>query len=143
MSVKFELIQKDNINSIIPLLKLLNENISENILKSRLDSMLQEGYQCVGIYLHEKLIGICGLWILTKYYVGKHIEPDNVMILPEYQNQGIGKKLFQWIDNFAKQNGCVASELNCYVGNKKAHKFWEDEGYEVIALHFQKKYIKS
>ncbi|EQD69526.1 GCN5-related N-acetyltransferase, partial [mine drainage metagenome] len=39
-----------------------------------------QGYQCAGLYDDGRLIGICGLWILTKYYVGKHIEPDNVVI---------------------------------------------------------------
>ncbi|WP_223897593.1 hypothetical protein [Sulfurovum sp. TSL1] len=29
---------------------------------------------------------------------------------------------------------------NCYINNKEAHRFWEKEGYEVIALHFQKKF---
>ena len=137
--MKFKLIKSKNIYNIIPLLQLLNENISEEVLKERLDKMIQQNYLCVGIFDEEKLVGICGLWILTKYYVGKHIELDNVMILPEYQSQNIGHKLMKWVDAFAKEKGCVANELNCYVANKEAHKFWEQEGYEIIALHFQKK----
>jgi len=142
MSLKIEisLIEAKNIYSIIPLLQVLNDKISEEVLKARLDEMLKQGYLCVGLFDNNKLIGICGLWILTKYYVGKHMEPDNIVILPEYQNKNIGTKLMVWIDNYAKEQGCVASELNCYVGNKDAHRLWEKEGYEVIALHFQKRY---
>ena len=102
--------------------------------------MLKEGYQCVGAYENDNLIGICGVWILTKYYVGKHIEPDNMIIDPKYQNKSIGSKLIKWIDEFAKKNNCVASELNCYIENEKAHRFYKKENYEVIALHFQKKF---
>jgi len=138
--ITISLVPKQNIHSIIPLLQVLNNTISKEILIQRVDAMIQENYQCIGIYDDKKLIGICGIWILTKYYVGRHIEPDNIIILPEYQNQKIGSQLMQWIDIFAKENGCEASELNCYIGNTQAHKFWEKEGYEVIALHFQKKY---
>lgn len=138
--IEFKFIKSNAIYSIIPLLKILNNTISDDILKQRLDEMLTQGYKCIGIFDEDKLIGICGIWILTKYYVGKHIEPDNIVILPEYQNQKIGTKLIAWIYDYAKQNNCIASELNCYVGNEQAHKFWKKEGYEVIALHFQKKF---
>lgn len=138
--ITFRFIKNENIHSIIPLLQVLNEKISEEILKSRLNEMIKQNYQCIGIFDKKQLIGICGIWILTKYYVGKHIEPDNVIILSEYQNQNIGKKLMNWIYDYAKKNDCVASELNCYVNNDKAHKFWEKEGYKVIGLHYQKKF---
>ena len=137
--ITFKLIEQNQIYSIIPLLQILDDKISEEVLKQRLDEMIEQNYQCVGIFDDEKLIGICGIWIVTKYYVGKHIEPDNVIILPSYQNQNIGKKLMLWLYAFAKENDCIASELNCYVKNKDALKFWENEGYEVIGFHFQKK----
>jgi len=70
--IDFKFIDKNNIYSIIPLLQILDNSIFDE----------------------DKLIGISGFWLLTKYY----------------------------------------------VGNKRAQKFWEKEGYEVIALHFQKKY---
>lgn len=138
--IKFRFIEENEIYSIIPLLKVLSNTIPDEVLKQRLDEMLTQGYKCIGIFDGDYLIGICGIWILTKYYVGKHIEPDNVIISPEYQNQNLGTKLMAWIYDYAKRNGCVASELNCYINNKEAHKFWEKEGYEVIALHFQKKF---
>ncbi len=138
--IHFEMIEDHDRYSIIPLLKLLNGTIPEATLKQRLDEMVTQGYKCIGIFDGETLIGVCGIWILTKYYVGRHIEPDNVIITPEYRGKNIGHELMIWIEEYAKANGCVAGELNCYVGNQRAHRFWEKEGYEVIALHFQKKY---
>lgn len=77
--------------------------------------------------------------MLTKYYVGKHIEKDSVCILPEYRGKGIGKLLTDWIFDYAKSIGCKASELNCYTANKAGQRFWEEQGYEMVAYHFQKK----
>lgn len=135
---RFTIIPKDDIHSIIPLFKILDKNLDTTLLESRLDEMIQRGYECVGIYDGEQLIGMSGLWILTKYYVGRHIEPDNVVIHPDYRNKGIGEQLMQWIYEYGRQQGCTASELNCYVSNEKGHKFWFNEGYKIIGFHFQK-----
>lgn len=134
-----KLVPKTKIYSILPLLRLLNDKISEQVLKNRLDEMINQGYECVGVYDKRKLIGISGLWILTKYYAGRHIEPDNVIIMPEYRGKGVGKLLMQWIYKYAKEKGCIASELNCYVTNEKGQKFWFNQGYKILGYHFQKK----
>ncbi len=109
-----EFVKNKNIKSIIPLLEKLNPEIPTQTLSERLDKMLLNGYKCVGIYDEEKLIGISGIWILVKYYIGKHIELDNVCLLPGYRNKGIGKLLTKWIQQYAKSIGCNAAELNCY-----------------------------
>src|SRR5919202_2478979 len=114
-----QLIPKEEIHCIIPFLQLLHPALEQETLQTRLDEMLTRDYHCVGVYDAENLIGISGLWILTKYYVGRHIEPDNVIILPDYQNKGIGNLMMNWIYEYGKTQGCVASELNCYVSNEK------------------------
>jgi GNAT superfamily N-acetyltransferase len=88
----------------------------------------------------DQLIGMSGLWLLNKYYVGKHIEPDNVMVLPEYRGNGIGEQLLEWITAYGKAQGCIASELNCYVNNSEGLKFWLNNGYKVLGFHCQKKF---
>ncbi|MHB8370851.1 MAG: GNAT family N-acetyltransferase [Leptospirales bacterium] len=127
----------EDLSSIIPLLQSLNDSIPETLLRERLLEMAGQGYQCAGLYDGDRLIGICGLWILTKYYVGKHIEPDNVVILEEYRSRGLGKRLLAWVYEYARSQGCIASELNCYLSNQRGNAFWEHEGYRKIAWHYQ------
>jgi GNAT superfamily N-acetyltransferase len=112
--------------------------LPETLLETRLEEMVSQGYQCAGLYFDDQLIGICGLWIMTKFYVGKHIEPDNVFILPEYRRQGFGKQLLEWVYGCGKSQGCVASELNCYVTNEVGNAFWEQEGFAKIGYHCQR-----
>ncbi len=134
-----QLIPKERLEVILPFLQKLKPDLPITVLTERLKEMVVNGYECVGVYDENKLIGISGLWFLTKYYVGKHVEPDNVYILPEYQGKAIGKLLMNWIFEYAKSKGCKASELNCYVNNKEGQKFWENLGYELIAYHYVKK----
>lgn len=138
MTTEIKLIPTDNLISIIPFIKQINPTVPETTLNSRLEEMLAQGYQCAGLYINNQLIGICGMWIMTKFYVGKHIEPDNVFIMPEYRRQGLGKRLLEWVYGYGKSQGCIASELNCYVSNETGNAFWEREGFAKIGYHYQK-----
>ena len=44
-----------------------------------------------------------------------------------------------WLEKHAKTIGCEALELNAYVTNHAAQKFWMNEGHRIIGFHFQKK----
>jgi GNAT superfamily N-acetyltransferase len=138
MNTEIKLVSPDKLSTILPLIKQLNPTVPETTLTTRLDEMTAQGYQCVGLYLDHELIGICGFWIMTKFYVGKHIEPDNVFILPEYRRLGYGKQLLEWVYRYGKSLGCIASELNCYISNEAGNAFWEREGFEKIGYHYQK-----
>ncbi len=135
---KIQLVAKDEMYSIIPLLEILSNKIEEQVLKSRLDEMVKIGYECVGVYDNDKLIGISGLWTLVKYYVGKHIEPDNVVVHPDYRGKGVGEQMMKWIYEYAKAKGCTAVELICYVTNNPGQKFWLNEEFKILGFHNQK-----
>jgi GNAT superfamily N-acetyltransferase len=138
MTTEIKLIPKDQLIAIIPLIKHLNPTLYETTLKSRLEEMITQGYQCAGLYIDQQLIGLCGMWIMTKFYVGKHIEPDNVFILPEYRRLGLAKQLLDWVYDYGKSQGCIASELNCYISNETGDAFWEQEGFAKIGYHYHK-----
>lgn len=138
-NIKIQLIDSKNMDQIIPLLSELDPDIPIELLKTRLKDMKVDGYECAGLYDQELLIGICGIWTLHKYYIGKHIEPDNVFIKPQYRNQGIGEKLNRWLEALAVKRNCRAIELNCYIKNEKGKKFWDNCEFKVIGVHYQKK----
>ncbi|MGB5555015.1 MAG: GNAT family N-acetyltransferase [Flavobacteriaceae bacterium] len=134
---KIKIIEKNQLETILPLVFELNsERISIDVLKERLKEMLaMGGYQCIGAYDDEELIGIFGVWFLTKLYAGKHIEPDNVFIKEAYRSQGVGKLMMDWMFDYAKAQGCIGAEVNCYKTNVKGNKFWEDQGFKPLANH--------
>ena len=138
-----KIIESEKMEIIIPFLQILDSNLTTEELKIRIPKMVTNNYSCVGVYENEKLIGISGFWLIQKYYTGLYIEPDNVVIDPEYRNNGIGEIISKWIDEYATNIGCVASNLNVYTTNEKAIKFWINKGYKIISFHLQKKYIKN
>ncbi|MCK5829598.1 MAG: GNAT family N-acetyltransferase [Methylococcales bacterium] len=139
MEPNFKLIDKANIEIILPLLHQLDSSIPKFALETRLSEMVENGYVCLGIYLEDELIGICGIWKLIKYYVGRHLELDNVYIKEEYRYVGFGKQLDTWLKNYAISCGYDAIELNCYIHNEQGNKYWIANGYNPIGIHYQKK----
>jgi len=139
MDFSFKIIDKTKINSIIPLVqKLTNNANSDALLKERFALMVEENYECAGVYHGDALIGICGMWFQTRHYAGKSMEVDHVYIDDAYQSKGLGKQFFKWIYTYAKSKGCTTSELNTYVQNYPSHKFYYNEGYEIFGYHFYK-----
>jgi GNAT superfamily N-acetyltransferase len=131
-------IPKENLDSIIPLLELLNPETASEVLIQRLNDVKKTDYQCVGVYDRSKLIAISGIWILNKIYAGKHIEPDNVIVHPDYRSKGLGKILMNWIHDYAIKIGCLTSELNARIVNESGVRFWKRMGYEIVGYHFIK-----
>lgn len=140
MAFSFKIIDKSDINSIVPLVqKLTNYKYSDEILKERFAEMVTQNYECAGIYDGEKLIGISGMWYCTRHYAGKSMEVDHVFIDDGYRSLGLGKQFFSWIYEYVKAKGYNSVELNTYVQNYPSHKFYYNEGFEILGYHFFKK----
>jgi len=139
--IEFKFIESENITVILPLMRLINTKTPEKLLEERIKEMASQNYKCLGVFHGEMLIGICGLWYMTRHYCGRSIEADHVIILDEYKNKGIGNQLFEWIFNYAKAENIEASELNTYVENPRSHKFYYNLGYEIKGFHFVKNLI--
>ena len=140
MSYEFRIIPNDDLEQIIPLVYQLNDGaVSERLLKLRFDEMKHQNYECAVIFDGSTIVGVTGLWFCTRHYIGKSVELDHVYILPEHRGSGLGKQFMAWINNYVKDLGSNSIELNTYVQNYPSHKFYYNEGFEILGYHFLKK----
>ena len=51
-----------------------------------------------------------------------------IVVDKEFRNKGIGKKLFEYITNLAKQNGISSVIVEVFAFNKDAIKFYQNIG---------------
>ncbi|MCG8182602.1 GNAT family N-acetyltransferase [Tenacibaculum piscium] len=139
MNINFRIIPTKEILTILPLLKKANTKTPHDILKERVLEMANyPTYECIGLFDADLLIGITGLWYSTRHYIGKSVEPDHVFIDETYRGKNLGKQFFNWIYDYTRQKGCEVMELNTYTGNRKSHKFYYNEGFEIYGFHFIK-----
>ncbi|WP_407556173.1 GNAT family N-acetyltransferase [Winogradskyella sp. 4-2091] len=140
MNYQFSIISNENLDQIIPLVYELNDfKISEAILKTRFNEMKNQNYECAVISADNELVGVTGMWFCTRHYIGKSVELDHVFIKPEHRGNGLGKQFMAWINNYVIEKGCNSVELNTYVQNNPSHKFYFNEGFEILGYHFLKK----
>lgn len=135
---EFRLLEKSELPRILPLLKFLNPTFSEELMLSRLAEMADQGYECVAVFREGQIVACSGIWIFTKVYCGRFIEPDNVCVDPSYRSHGLGARMIEWICRYGEARGCDVSELNAYTSNHAGHKFWLNQGYKILGFHFQK-----
>jgi len=140
MSIKFKIIDAKDIEKVVPLVyKLNNKKTPIGVLKQRFSEMIKQNYECACIFDDNKVIGVTGLWFCTRHYSGKSVEVDHVYIDHDYRGQGLGKQFFEWIYKYTKDIGYEAIELNTYVTNGPSHKFYYNDGFEILGYHFFKK----
>ncbi|WP_299337298.1 GNAT family N-acetyltransferase [uncultured Psychroserpens sp.] len=140
MPFQFKVLAASEIHSVIPLIqKLTNYKFSDDLLKERFTEMSSQNYECAVIYDDDQLIGVTGMWFCTRHYAGKTVEIDHVYIEDIYRSKGLGKQFLSWIYEYVKTKGCNTAELNTYVQNYPSHKFYYNEGFEILGYHFLKK----
>lgn len=94
---------------------------------------------------HGKVIGVAQLDYLQylTYQGGCRAQIEGVRVHQEYQNKGIGKKLFQFLIEKALQNDCHLVQLTTDISRPDALKFYESLGFVQthigMKLHFEKK----
>ncbi len=111
-------------------------NLQFEDYSSELDQMIPHNYGQVGVYINNECVGLTGFWIGNKLWCGKYLELDNVVISSKKRSNGIGKFLFDYMAEKAKNEGCTMLALDSYTSNFKAHKFFYNQGYAPRGFHF-------
>jgi GNAT superfamily N-acetyltransferase len=138
-TIDYKILSKNDIEDIARLGQQLNPNLTLDQIKNYLLQMFElETYNCFGIFLNDKLVGISSAWSTVRLYSGKQLEVDNVVIDSSQQSKGLGKLFFEFIEDWAKKNEYKTIELNTYVQNSKSHKFYYNLGYSILGFHFWK-----
>jgi len=124
---------------ILAFVKKLNPEKNDEILGQNILEMFEfENYTCFGLFQDDALIGISSGWTTVRFYSGKQLELDNVIIESEMRSSGLGKSFLSLIEKWAKDKSYQTIELNTYVQNGRSHKFYFNIGYQILGLHFQK-----
>lgn len=140
MQLAFNKILKEDFSVVLPYLeKLHSVEIDKLLLQERLLEMFDQNYECFGIYKSGKLVGVFGLWFMTRHYAGRSCEVDHIYIEDELQGNGVGRQLFNFIEKYAMSKKCETLELNSYVENFRSHKFYMNLGFVIRGYHFLKK----
>lgn len=131
-------IKPEEMQVIYPLIKQLNPDMTKREFTAFLKEMLAINYRCAGAFRAGKLLGAMGFWTQTRFWTGRFLELDNVVVDAGARGLGIGKNLSDWIDAEAKRLGCTRVLADVFTHSKAAHRFYIRERYDILGFSFGK-----
>jgi GNAT superfamily N-acetyltransferase len=82
---------------------------------------------------------VAGFRIIENLVSGKMLYVDDLVTLEEHRSQGYGKAIFDWLVQYARQEGCGYLELDSGVQRFRAHRFYLTNRMIISAHHFRLK----
>jgi GNAT superfamily N-acetyltransferase len=84
-------------------------------------------------------VGFCSLTIKDNLWQQGFLgNIDELVVEESFRGKGIGKILVETIIDIARKIGCKKVELDSSLHRKRAHKFYQDMGFETRAYLFSK-----
>jgi GNAT superfamily N-acetyltransferase len=133
------LTQKHEMLPLLPLIQQLSPSITIESYNTMLEEMIVKDYKMVAIFEESTCVGLSGFWIATKFYSGKYLEMDNVVVADGHRSKGVGKILCDFLLDLALKENVKTIMLDAYLENVKAHAFYEREGFEKRGYHILKR----
>lgn len=131
-----ELKTKEEMLRCFEILQEVYPSITMEEYDRELDVMIPHNYGQVVVMDGDIIAGLTGYWIGSKLWCGKYLELDNVVVAERYRSKGVGKLLFDFMEERAKDEQCTMLALDSYTTNFKAHKFFYGQGFAPRGFHF-------
>lgn len=117
--------------AILPLLAQLHTSLSPQTLSERFDEMARGGYEFVGAFQDECLVGVGVFCFRLTLHLGRHVDLESLVVAESSRSRGVGKGLLEWIHRHAAARGCAVARLDTFVTNTRAQKFYLAHGYAI------------
>ncbi|MCM3412696.1 GNAT family N-acetyltransferase [Metabacillus litoralis] len=135
----------NDVPDLVLLMEQLGYPTSVDNFKIRFNAIVANpSYHTLVAELDGEIIGMAGLCSSLFYeYDGTYIRIVAFIVDTNHRRKGIGKKLIQEAENWAKEQGAIAIGLNS--GNreerKNAHQFYLNMGYKDKSIGFSKSLV--
>ncbi len=141
MGMKVRLLENDDeIVSLCPVLLQLRPQYDQDSLITQIRLQRSEGFQLA--YVEETTDGSTSVLCVAGFVIGnklaweKHLYVDDLVSDEASRSRGAGKLLLDWLQDYARQQGCKQFHLDSGVTRFAAHRFYLREGMRIASHHF-------
>jgi GNAT superfamily N-acetyltransferase len=97
--------------------------------------MSESGYQLVFLE-HESVVkAVAGIRVAEWLARGKSLDLEDLVATENDRSKGFGGTLFDWVVDYAREQGCVEVRLVSHVTRYRAHQFYLKKKM-IIDAHF-------
>ena len=134
-------IKKGDLPEIQRLYKeLIAEGVTEQTLLHQYNRIAEDSSYCILVARCDRKVLGTAMGILCQALDAPFMVIENVVVDEACRKQGIGKKIFAALDEFAEENNCQYALLVSSGFRKEAHRFYEAMGYDEDVRGFRKYY---
>ena len=106
---------------------------------ARVLNQQKEGYKLAFLELDDHIRSVAGFRILNLLFSGRTLYIDDLVTRDSDRSLGYGAALFEWLVEYARENGCDYLTLYSGVQRFAAHRFYLKRGMDITSHHFQLK----
>jgi len=126
----------DEIEACYPIMSELRPQISPaEFLPQVRRQMAASGFRLVYLSEDDEVKAVAGIRVAEWLARGKSLEIEDLVAAESDRSKGYGGRLFDWIVEYAKAEGCIEVRLVSHVTRYRAHRFYLNKGM-IIDAHF-------
>lgn len=95
-----------------------------------------EGFRLVYLAEAEDVLAVGGIRIGEWLAGGKYLEIEDLVTAETARSSGHGGRLFDWIVDYARAEGCDQLRLVSAVTRHDAHRFYLNKRMKILAYYF-------
>jgi GNAT superfamily N-acetyltransferase len=127
---------------LVELIIALGHPIEELDVSRNLEILVRNGLLPLVATDGDRVIGMCGLSAMTTVHRPAPVGRVSVMIVDQgYRGRGIGALLVAEAEKRLAEHGCRIVEVTSNMRRDRAHRFYEQLGYERTSYRFMKKLV--
>ena len=127
----------DEIERCFPVMSELRPHLREGEFVERVRRQgRQSGFQLVYLSVDDDVKAVAGVRIAEWLAGGTSLEIEDLVAASGDRSKGYGGKLFDWIVEYARQNGCDEIKLVSAVTRFAAHRFYLNKRMIIQAHYF-------
>ena len=126
----------EEIQSCLPVMRELRPQIVESEFVKLVRKLEKSGYQLVFLREHGDVKAVAGFRVTENLDNGRFMYVDDLVTKSEDRSMGYGQRLFDWLVNCARAEGCGAVSLDSGVQRFDAHRFYLRNKMRISSHHF-------
>ena len=135
-----ELQSQEDWREAFPVMHELRTHLKEQQYLDLLHNMAQEGYRLFALRAGGRIVSLAGVGVLTNLSYGRHVWVYDLITVSDARSQGHGRRLLEFVEEFAHREGCGMIALSSGLQRTEAHRFYEDHlNYEKPSYVFRKR----
>ena len=124
---------KEDSFSIMMLSKELGYESTEEEIKNRINYLSKKDQSFLVVAEEEdNVVGFISYEHYETVYYVPGINITGLVVFKDFRNKGIGKRLLNYAEEYAKSKSLTFVRLNSGIQRKEAHSFYKNNGYDNI-----------